>query len=550
MSEKTLKTRIIHKHDTEAHWLLATNFIPKQGELIVYDKDDTYAYARFKIGDGVTVVSDLPFAGTLVNPTLDGTEDKLTGIEVNGTKYAIGDIGEITIEASQILSENSIQLTEAQGKILEEHDVIKLDYSLLTGEDMAVWVFANGSQQGVKFFSPMPSINSDGEVAIAAYLYDYASKIVSMQNYNTPAVIGNIYASDPEELSTLRVGSKYYKISKELPTVTTSDNGKVLTVNAEGKYELQAVSTGGTTVVANPTLDGTESKLSGLQVGDTKYTVGDIGEIVLEESQFIDDTTIQLTDEQFAVIKKHSKIKVIMSGLPIYLDCLDYVDTIVLFGVTPNTYFITGNNIPFLILVCYSPNSETKTFTLQQCTLDKLNLNNNYLEIANVGTLQFIPHSTSEDTGKVLTATGVDKSAWQEPTKELPTSTTDDEGKVLTVNSDGQYELQTPASGLPTVTTSDAGEVLTVNADGEWESTPLPVFEGDAENGAEATSGLPEINASNAGQVLMTNGETAYWGEVPSQLPSVASADDGKILTVVNGVWAATAIPSAEETSF
>mgnify|MGYP004629050933 CR=1 FL=1 len=38
-SIKTLQTRIIHKHDTEENWKKATNFIPKQGELIVYDID-------------------------------------------------------------------------------------------------------------------------------------------------------------------------------------------------------------------------------------------------------------------------------------------------------------------------------------------------------------------------------------------------------------------------------------------------------------------------------------------------------------------------------
>ena len=62
MAEKNIKSRIVHKHDLESNWLLATNFVPKQGELIVYDIDDNYDYERFKIGDGVTVVSSLPFA--------------------------------------------------------------------------------------------------------------------------------------------------------------------------------------------------------------------------------------------------------------------------------------------------------------------------------------------------------------------------------------------------------------------------------------------------------------------------------------------------------
>lgn len=61
MAEKNINARIIHKHDTEANWNLATNFTPKQGEIIVYDVDDTYTYERFKIGDGVTNVTSLPF---------------------------------------------------------------------------------------------------------------------------------------------------------------------------------------------------------------------------------------------------------------------------------------------------------------------------------------------------------------------------------------------------------------------------------------------------------------------------------------------------------
>ena len=61
MAEKIINSRIIHKHETEENWLKATNFIPKQGEVVVYDIDSNYSYERFKIGDGVTVVSDLPF---------------------------------------------------------------------------------------------------------------------------------------------------------------------------------------------------------------------------------------------------------------------------------------------------------------------------------------------------------------------------------------------------------------------------------------------------------------------------------------------------------
>lgn len=69
-NEKNINSRIQHKHDTEANWNKATNFIPKQGELIVYDIDENYDYQRIKIGDGVTNVNELPFWDK-------GIEDKL-----------------------------------------------------------------------------------------------------------------------------------------------------------------------------------------------------------------------------------------------------------------------------------------------------------------------------------------------------------------------------------------------------------------------------------------------------------------------------------------
>ena len=90
MSEKNIKARIVHKHDTEANWKLATNFIPKQGELIVYDVDDTHTYERFKIGDGSTVASSLPFSVPKV-PFIVGTQTATTGA-FTGTTSEISEL--------------------------------------------------------------------------------------------------------------------------------------------------------------------------------------------------------------------------------------------------------------------------------------------------------------------------------------------------------------------------------------------------------------------------------------------------------------------------
>lgn len=62
MIEKTMKSRHVQKHATEADWNRALLFIPKQAEIVVYDIDENYNYERFKIGDGVTLLADLPFS--------------------------------------------------------------------------------------------------------------------------------------------------------------------------------------------------------------------------------------------------------------------------------------------------------------------------------------------------------------------------------------------------------------------------------------------------------------------------------------------------------
>lgn len=77
MATKNVNTRIINKHDIEANWLKAKT-PPYKGEIIIYDievdengntlelpegRTTPYTYERFKIGDGKTLVKDLPFYG-------------------------------------------------------------------------------------------------------------------------------------------------------------------------------------------------------------------------------------------------------------------------------------------------------------------------------------------------------------------------------------------------------------------------------------------------------------------------------------------------------
>lgn len=87
MANKTVKTRIVNKHDVETNWAKAVNFIPKKGEIIVYDEDDTHTCPRFKVGDGKTVVSSLPFTTDVLGKTVFESDEFNAGEEYDLVKY-------------------------------------------------------------------------------------------------------------------------------------------------------------------------------------------------------------------------------------------------------------------------------------------------------------------------------------------------------------------------------------------------------------------------------------------------------------------------------
>ena len=58
MANKTFNTRIKHKRDTSANWTSADPVL-LNGELIIVDTAS--GEMRFKIGDGINKINDLPF---------------------------------------------------------------------------------------------------------------------------------------------------------------------------------------------------------------------------------------------------------------------------------------------------------------------------------------------------------------------------------------------------------------------------------------------------------------------------------------------------------
>ena len=71
--------------------------------------------------------------------------------------------------------------------------------------------------------------------------------------------------AEKTKLAGIETGAEVNDTITAGENVTVSKSGKTVTISATGG--------GGTTVIANPTLTGSETNLSGLQVGDIKYGI-------------------------------------------------------------------------------------------------------------------------------------------------------------------------------------------------------------------------------------------------------------------------------------
>lgn len=63
-----MKARVSQLHKTEAEWNNLPNFVPIDGEFIIFDVDSQNKHIRIKVGDGKTKLKDLPF---FIDSTID-----------------------------------------------------------------------------------------------------------------------------------------------------------------------------------------------------------------------------------------------------------------------------------------------------------------------------------------------------------------------------------------------------------------------------------------------------------------------------------------------
>lgn len=219
--EKELKARIVHKHDISDHWDLAENFVPKQGELIIYDdrtlkqNGDTLVTdqivdtrVRYKIGDGVTTVSLLPFA----DKELVDAIDTLYGNDTN--TLSIREIATAVLGDAE-KNQNAFSNIVVDGQTTVTADNATDTLTLVSGSNVMI------------------TTDASNLITIAATdtTYNVATENVAglVKSSTTGTTANRDYNVEVKSDGTMKVNVPWTDTNTSLDKATTSGNGNAVT---------------------------------------------------------------------------------------------------------------------------------------------------------------------------------------------------------------------------------------------------------------------------------------------------------------------------------
>lgn len=214
-NETTLKTRIQLKRGTYAQWeAVKTTFVPKDGELIIYEKD-TNNPPRLKVGDGTTKIGSLPFIGENVAKKIDSfgnieEETDTTPLEEKyypTAKLVYDEIGKLTNKDTELkgdIGELKDELQSQIDAITLASDVVDvvgtksalnsyapINNTYLTKNDV-IKVLADESQEGkITYYRATGTTQTGTNNLIAPYNWQL---IGALGPYYTTTEIENIMA--------------------------------------------------------------------------------------------------------------------------------------------------------------------------------------------------------------------------------------------------------------------------------------------------------------------------------------------------------------------
>lgn len=211
-TEKKFLVTHIQKHGVEEAWN-GSSYVPRKGELIIYDPDANNNQARLKLGDGDKVAKDLPFIDaklskyieeqlTSINGNIDTIED-----DISNLKTTIGD------ETSGLV------------KDLEDLETALAEIELTPGAAATIEI-------GTVTSGTTPSVTNSGNSTNATFNFvlpkgDPGKDGVSITK--TEIIDGQLYVTYSTGTS-VNAGAVSGEDSSALPEITEQDNGKLLSV--------------------------------------------------------------------------------------------------------------------------------------------------------------------------------------------------------------------------------------------------------------------------------------------------------------------------------
>ena len=379
------------------------------------------------IGNTVTrllTVNDL----TAINTKVTQLETKVTNVEteINGVKADVTEAqtsAQTALNASNTANSNADNALEVANQALEKANSVTATFK------------PGGSIANISLLPPLTASN-------LGYVFDVADAFTTTADFLEGVGIEYPAGTNVAIVEPTSGVYKYDIFAGNFQPILES-GVNIKTVNGQsilGSGDLEIES--GSDVIANPTLAGTEEKLTGLQVGETKYAVSEVianPELAGTESKLngleVNGTKYSVNDVVANAPNATQELGTLRVGDTVY-------------------------SIPKGMQVIEIANNTTGTLT----DANIVTLQNNYPNVC-----------IKQSDIRVLFPRGQGTNAYYFTALDSPSSNSFTIVNMVIFSSNKSYNItSTNHSSLPTVTTADSGKFLTVNSSGQWVATTVP----------------------------------------------------------------------------